>query len=315
MLTHKRFSELQEAIPGIDASYSFPRGMLAKSKIARILRKGSFDTIIDLQNNMVSRQLCALLRVRRVFRFRRSRWNRWQRIHLKFLEKVLKTPEPVAIGYLNSVSQLGVCDDSKGLDLNISDFWRDTVNSRLNEYRSEIGFGKDYPLLIISPGAAHATKSLPVNRWVELLNLLNKDGYPGQVLIGGKSDMARCAAISQSIAHPVLNTTGHTSLPELIALIKAGSVLVTGDSGPMHIASAVKTPLIAIFGPTVPEFGFAPFRCKHELIEIADLNCRPCTAHGTEKCPKRHFRCMNDINLDDIVAAMKRFVLVPRGGE
>jgi len=315
MLTHMRFGELHEALPEIDASFSFPRGMLAKSKITRTLRQENFDTIIDLQNNIVTRRLCASLRARSVFRFRRSRWNRWQRIHLKFRRKTLKSPPHVADGYLNSVSEIGVLDDHKGLQLDVADSWRETINNRLCEHRSATGLSETHPLLIISPGAAHETKSLPVSKWTELLKLLNQAGYPYQVLIGGISDKPRCDEISQHLAHPVLNTAGQTSLHELIALIQFGALLITGDSGPMHIASAVGTPLLAFFGPTVPEFGFAPFRCKHKLFEIKDLNCRPCTAHGSEKCPKGHFRCMNDINLVKVVVAVKGYVTVPGGEE
>lgn len=314
MLTHMRFGELHGALPGIDASFSFPRGMLAKSKITRTLRRENFDTIIDLQNNVVTRRLCASLRAKRVFRFRRSRWNRWQRIHLKFRRKTLLIPPHVAAGYLDSVSDIGVSDDNKGLQLNIADSWRETINNRLSKHHSEAGLSATHPLLIISPSAAHETKSLPVSRWTELLKLLKSAGYLYQVLIGGISDKARCDEISQHLDHPVLNTAGQTSFHELIALIQTGALLITGDSGPMHIASAVGTPLIAFFGPTVPEFGFAPFRCKHKLFEIKDLNCRPCTAHGSAKCPLGHFRCMNDINLDDVLDAVKGFIPVSGDG-
>lgn len=314
MLTHMRFGELHEALPGIDVSFSFPRGMLAKSKITRTLRRENFDTIIDLQNNIVTRRLCANLRAKRVFRFRRSRWNRWQRIHLKFRRKTLDIPPHVADGYLDSVTDIGVSDDHKGLLLNVANSWQETINDRLSEHCSATGLSTTHPLLIISPGAAHETKSLPVSKWIELLKLLKQAGYPYQVLIGGVSDKARCDEISQHLEHPVLNTAGQTSLHELIALIQKGNLLITGDSGPMHIASAVGTPLIAFFGPTVPEFGFAPFRCKHRLFEIKDLDCRPCTAHGSAKCPLGHFRCMNDINLEDVVDAVKGYVAIP-GGE
>ncbi len=306
---------MHEALPGVDAYFSFPRGMLAKSKIIRTLKKESFDTIIDLQNNLVTRRLCGALRVQRVYRFQRSRWNRWQRINLKFRRESLKSPPHVAMGYINSVSDIGVYDDGRGLELNVADAWKKNIDSRLEEYLSSIGLSETRSLPIFSPGAAHATKSPPVSKWSDLLKLLHKNGYPGQVLIGGESDKARCEEISKQIEHPVLNLTGQTSLQELIALIQMGAILISGDSGPMHIASAVKTPLVAFFGPTVPEFGFSPFRCKHELIEMDNLDCRPCTAHGSEKCPEVHFRCMEDINLEDVLDAVKRLDPVLVSGE
>ena len=76
----------------------------------------------------------------------------------------------------------------------------------------------------------------------------------------------------------------------------------------MHIASTVKTPLLALFGPTVPEFGFAPFRCESTILQVDNLKCRPCHPHGYEKCPLKHFRCMKEILPETLVTRIKEIL-------
>ena len=102
--------------------------------------------------------------------------------------------------------------------------------------------------------------------------------------------------------------TGRTSPPELTALLARSRVLVTNDSGPAHVASAVGTPVVAVFGPTVPAFGYTPFGERNRIVERAGLACRPCSSHGPQVCPLGHHRCMKEIGPEAVLAALEAAV-------
>jgi heptosyltransferase-2 len=99
---------------------------------------------------------------------------------------------------------------------------------------------------------------------------------------------------------------GTTGLPELVALLARAKALVSGDSGPGHVASAVGTPVVAIFGPTVPAFGYTPWGERNVIVERPALPCRPCDAHGPQVCPLGHHHCMTEIGAPEVVAALAR---------
>jgi heptosyltransferase II len=87
-------------------------------------------------------------------------------------------------------------------------------------------------------------------------------------------------------------------------LLQRAAALVTNDSAPLHLATAVGTPVIALFGPTVPEFGFGPRRPGDLTLGRGELPCRPCSRHGPQVCPLKHHRCMRDLSVDAVIAAM-----------
>lgn len=106
---------------------------------------------------------------------------------------------------------------------------------------------------------------------------------------------------------PFINLAGLLTLNELSSTIKNLDLFITNDTAPMHIVAAHKIPVVAIFGPTVPEFGFIPFGCTHKIIEDTTLGCRPCSLHGGNKCPKGHFKCMRDIHLEVVINFLSTF--------
>ena len=80
-----------------------------------------------------------------------------------------------------------------------------------------------------------------------------------------------------------------------------GFLVVTGDSGPMHLAAAVRTPVVALFGPTVEQFGFFPYKARATVLERT-LACRPCSSKGGPRCPLGHHRCLTDILPEEVMA-------------
>lgn len=311
MLTRESCHPLLDGIKHIGGRLVFPEGMSRRLKFRKMLARTGYDTVIDLQNNFASRWLTTALKPERIFRYRRARLNRTLRIYFPRLKNRIRIPEPVPLGYLRSVSKLAVTDDKRGLELGIDADWLKSAKSILASYHENAGLPIETVPLIISPGARHFTKMWQTERWVDLLKLCYQHGFTSQVVIGGIDDMSVAAEIMSGLNHVVLAAAGKTTLGEMTALLSLGNILVTGDSGPMHVAAAVRTPVVAIFGPTVPEFGFAPFRCQSRIVQIDNLECRPCAPHGSKICPRGHFRCMTDISVDMVADAIHSLTGVP----
>jgi heptosyltransferase-2 len=125
------------------------------------------------------------------------------------------------------------------------------------------------------------------------------------VIVGGEADAPLASAIAESCKRKPHNLTGETSLLESAAVISKAKIAITNDSAPAHIAAAVDTPVVAIFGPTVQEFGFSPYSEKSCVVDIGKLYCRPCTSHGSARCPQKHFRCMLELQPVKIIEAAR----------
>jgi heptosyltransferase II len=151
--------------------------------------------------------------------------------------------------------------------------------------------------IAVAPGSIWATK-----RWPYYQELVARLEYPS-VLVGGQEDARLAGALAAGSAQAV-SAAGALTLRESAALIRRAAVLVTNDSAPLHLATAVGTPVVAIFGPTVPEFGFGPRRSADLTLGLDDLPCRPCSKHGPPQCPLGHHRCMRDLSVDQVLQAI-----------
>lgn len=153
------------------------------------------------------------------------------------------------------------------------------------------------PVIALHPYATHADKAWPQAYWQKLIALLEAENRAWMIL--GRGDPLPGIPAERDF-------TNRTSLRETCALLQSAAVLVTGDSGPMHLAAGVRTPVIALFGPTTREWGFYP-TAPHDIILESDLSCRPCTLHGEKKC--RHDQaCMKAITPNRVMDALKASV-------
>jgi heptosyltransferase-2 len=152
--------------------------------------------------------------------------------------------------------------------------------------------------IALAPGSIWGTKRWPY--YPELAKLL---GDRQVVVIGGKDDAALADAILAAAPH-ARNSAGRLSLRESAALIQRAAALVTNDSSPLHLATAVGTPILAIFGSTVPAFGYGPVRPGDRVAEIP-LDCRPCSAHGPQVCPLGHHNCMREQRPEQILTQLQ----------
>ncbi len=161
-------------------------------------------------------------------------------------------------------------------------------------------------VVAIAPGSKWFTKKWPLEYFNKVIDLLIENNKK-VIVIGGKDEMFLNVHTSKG----VIDLRGETTLLELAEVLRRVRVVLTNDSSPIHIASAFKnTRIIALFGPTVKEFGFFPWSENSEVLEIEGLPCRPCGIHGGNKCPKGHFKCMLEIKpekvFDKILQALKR---------
>jgi heptosyltransferase II len=173
----------------------------------------------------------------------------------------------------------------------------DAAKERAERLLKDGGIGSEF--VAVAPGSVWATKRY--SYYAQLIDLIyDRFKFP-VVLIGGFADSALASEICKSTSHKPYNLSGKTDLLQSAAIIARAKLAISNDSAPAHIASAVETPVVVIFGSTVPSFGFAPYSVKSEVVEIGKLYCRPCGKHGRKKCPEGHFRCMNDLSPEKII--------------
>jgi heptosyltransferase-2 len=168
----------------------------------------------------------------------------------------------------------------------------------------------------LCPAAKHATKCWPQERFAELGVKLSEDANSQIFLFGGSEDKEKCITITHAINSVrgegvAINLSGEFSLLESAVAMEACSLIVTNDTGLMHIACALKKKVVAIFGPTVGEFGFFPVGTDSVVVERKGLYCRPCSHIGLKTCPEKHFRCMNEIQVSDVLGSIHTLTQQP----
>ena len=210
----------------------------------------------------------------------------------------------VAIRYLETVRDFGVNDDGKGLEL--------FLPAQAEEFAGKLlggaGFPPGSPLIGLCPSARHWNKIWLKERFAETAASLSVAHHASVVLFGSQIEEELCREVEAEILRldsgvRVANLAGKLTLVESAAVMDHCSIVITNDSGLMHMAAARKRKVVAVFGPTVREFGFFPTGALSTVIEHPLLDCRPCTHVGLPECPKGHFRCMTDIPASRVIDA------------
>ncbi|MCF8276676.1 MAG: glycosyltransferase family 9 protein [Flavobacteriales bacterium] len=162
---------------------------------------------------------------------------------------------------------------------------------------------KSKPFVTIAPASVWFTKQLPAEKWIELI-----DRIPASMnvyLIGAKSDSAVSEQISDKTQRKVFDLTGELKLLETAALMKDAQMNFANDSAPVHLASAVNTPMCEVFCSTVPEFGFTPLSDSSYIVQTTEkMDCRPCGMHGRVSCPKGHFNCAHSVDVNEMISVL-----------
>jgi heptosyltransferase-2 len=301
-LTKEAYIPLLKSHPGLNRVLAFQTGggLRELLNVLRTVRRERYDAVADLQNNFRSRIMEVFSGAHQRSVFHPGRVKRFLLVH--FRRNLYRTIQPVPLKYLRSVRALGIEDDGGGLDFFIKPAARESLNGRIGA----MGLRIKEPILALAPGAGRATKRWPADRFAGVgLHFLRK-GYQ-IVVLGGQDDADSCKSVLDRMDGSAVSFCGTLMLSETAAFLERIALLVTNDTGVMHMASALKVKTVAIFGPTTRHFGFFPFRSSSTVVE-ANLGCRPCSYHGTERCPERHFKCMLDISSAEASGAAERIL-------
>ncbi len=267
------------------------------------IQGGGYDVIFDLHNSLRSRYLRAFSSATSVSVVQKHALARFLLITFKW--NTYKAAVPIADRYFGTAQTFGVRNDDKGLEIFIPDESLFSVSSmmakhRLDRYNSVLG---------IAPAANHTTKMWLQERFAEVAVEAVRARQAKIFIFGGQEDLQRCNEIASSInssasMEAAVSFAGKLTLLETAAALDFCDVVLCNDTGIMHLAAARQRNVVAIFGPTVQEFGFFPYGTRAEVIEHNDLPCRPCTHIGSENCPQGHFRCMKDTTVDRVLRAL-----------
>ena len=177
----------------------------------------------------------------------------------------------------------------------------------VDQFFYEMKIETNEKLLAIAPGSVWFTKRWLPEGFAEVARRVYQKWRVRSILVGGKGDEYLAGQILNQQNGFIINGIDRFSLLASAELIRRCAVILTNDSAPLHLSVAVGTPVVVLFGPTVPSFGFTPYGEGHRIIQ-KELVCRPCAIHGGKKCPEGHFRCMKDISPEEVTEALKPYI-------
>ncbi|NCA20351.1 MAG: glycosyltransferase family 9 protein, partial [Crocinitomicaceae bacterium] len=277
-LTKASYKELITASKHIDKVHLL-NGKL--DELIPSLNAEHFDVIIDLHNNLRTRILSFKLGIK-CYRFPKLNFQKWLLSQLK-IDRLPKVH--IVERYFEAVKKIGVTKDFKNNQIAIPEQHQLSI-------LKEFGF-EEKTYLAVAIGAQFATKRMPESKLIEILEKVNLP----IVLLGGKEDVKQAQILCQKLKHKsIKNACGNYSILQSASIVSQAKVVLSNDTGLMHIAACFSVPIISVWGNTIPELGMYPYKPEKEVkcttFEVANLSCRPCSKIGYQSCPKKHFYCM-----------------------
>lgn len=292
-LTKKSFLSVIEANPYIDKIYTINRSI---KEITPVLKNENYDFIVDLHNNIRTKSLTFQLK-KPFARFPKLHLLKW--LYVQF--KIDRLPAlHIVERYFKAVEKLEIFNDQNTCDFFILP--EDNFDTS-----SQFGL-EDKSYIAFAIGAQFATKRLPINKIIEICEGINVP----IILLGGKEDIDISAKIKEKLPNKIINACGMLRIGQSASVVQNAKAVITHDTGLMHIASAFQVPIISIWGNTTPSFGMSPYNpqqtTKVSIHQVAQLSCRPCSKIGFQSCPKKHFICMEQQNVNEIIQQTNSFV-------
>ena len=278
-LTKSSFTSLLINNPYVDVVYQIDKSV---NEVNSDLKNEKYDLVVDLHSNLRSAKLRNI--GKKYVKYNKDTFKKF--LFVKFSVDRLKSKHTVE-RYFDTVVKMDVKNDNEGLDFFLSK--KDEIDLTV--------FPKSYITFAI--GGTHFTKKLPTEKIISICKKRNET----VVLIGGPEDF-EIGKIIESNCDNVINTCGKHNINESAFIVNNSDLLITHDTGMMHIAAALGKKIFSIFGGTHPNLGFTPYmpNSENRIIQIENLDCRPCHRYGKNKCPKGHFKCMQEIDENNFLS-------------
>ena len=296
VLTKREYVPLLSHNPHVNLVLGLPANGSLLS-LASELRADRYTHLVDLHDNLRSRALRLLVP---------GKWRTYPKHRLvrawliRAKRNRYRDRRPIAERYFSAARDLGIKPDGCPPDF----FLGAEAGEEVFDWLRTVGLEREPNIVALAPGAAHATKRWPLEHWHALVTRTLESGA-AVVIVGGPGDADLGASLVQQGSGRVVTAAGMFGLQGTGARGQRARVLVSGDTGVMHMATAVGTPVVSLFGPTVEAFGFFPYTRQASVLELP-LPCRPCTAQGSSSCPLGHHRCMIDIQPSLVYETLRR---------
>jgi heptosyltransferase-2 len=268
--------------------------------LTEVLKKEQFDYVADLHNNLRTARVKQALDTE-AHAFPKLNVRKWLLVNFKM---PVMPDMSIVERYFEAVKPLGIRNDGQGLDYFIPEQAETTYN--------DIPMSHSAGFVGCVIGGSYNTKKFPVAKWKAFCELVP---YP-VILLGGPDDREEGQLIAAQDPVKIYNACGKFNLNESADLVRRARVVVSNDTGLMHVAAAFKKPVISLWGNTSPEMGMFPYYGFNNLkdrvapqsmiMENKGLYCHPCSKLGYERCPKKHFRCMNELDVEQMVVYVKK---------
>lgn len=288
-VTKQKYAGILQSNPYIDKVHTFG---LSFSELLEELVGENFDYVIDLHRNIRSGRIKTRIKAPS-YTFKKLNLEKYLYVNFKinYLPK-----KHIVDRYLDTISEFNIPNDRKGLDYFIPE------NECFNFDELPDTFQDGYIAFVIA--GSYQTKKLPVTKIVQICNSIS---HP-VILLGGKSESEEGDQVVAQSKGNALNFAGKVSLHYSASLIKKANVVLTNDTGLMHIAAAFQKKILSFWGNTTTNFGMSPYmpHKASKILEIADLKCRPCSKLGKQKCPRKHLKCLELLHVKDAVSWIEK---------
>jgi heptosyltransferase II len=277
------------------------RGFLSFRKLIKEIKDRKFDLLISPHRSMRSTLIAKYSGAKKTISFDTSSLSG------KYTDRVIyKKKAHEIIRNLSLLAPLGIVrNEIITPKLYPSEKDISEVDKILSEFKIEPG----EKFIAVAPGSVWFTKAFPDYKFAKVMSILNDFHYK-VVMIGGSDDAGLCALIKVlSRNKNICNAAGKLTYLQSAELIRRAGVLLTNDSAPMHLANSVGTKVTALFGATVPEFGFYPIGKDDTIFQTDGLKCRPCGIHGGNRCPVKTFDCMKKINDSEVALELVKSLI------